>query len=149
MVVLTLVHSPDYLIKLWKLAHEARSTDMLVPLEFDTEWENTESEPESDNESEEEKSPPASDVPCQFTFGEGEGAFTLELAPENQCVYRALAMHQSRQPIPTRPVGRRRKRRSDEAARRPTVVTPYGTARVLSEAYVPARLQATYQLASF
>jgi hypothetical protein len=36
---LPLVHSPDYLSHLWSLSEEAKEFDLLVPLEFDTEWE--------------------------------------------------------------------------------------------------------------
>ena len=35
---LPLAHSPQYLAQLWRLAEEAHSADLLVPLEFDTEW---------------------------------------------------------------------------------------------------------------
>jgi hypothetical protein len=35
---LPLAHSPQYLAQLWRLAEEAHSGDLYVPLEFDTEW---------------------------------------------------------------------------------------------------------------
>ena len=47
--LLPLVHSSNYLHNLWLLAIEAKEYDLLVPLEFDTEWE---SEIEVDNENE-------------------------------------------------------------------------------------------------
>lgn len=39
---LSLVHSLQYLNRLWKFSVEAKSEDLFVPLEFDTEWETDE-----------------------------------------------------------------------------------------------------------
>ena len=51
---LPLVHSPHYLSHLWNLSEEAKDFDLLVPLEFDTEWESldeSESEPSHESKS--------------------------------------------------------------------------------------------------
>lgn len=47
---LPLVHSPQYLSHLAELAAEAKSDDLFVPLEFDTEWESDEESVQSEEE---------------------------------------------------------------------------------------------------
>lgn len=45
-----LVHSPQYIAQLWELAQEAKQEDLLVPLEFDTEWESDMGKAESSDD---------------------------------------------------------------------------------------------------
>lgn len=49
-----LVHSPQYLSHLWSLSEEAKDFDLLVPLEFETEWESFD-DSDADDEVETEK----------------------------------------------------------------------------------------------